>query len=493
VLVGAGITKRFGAVTALAGVDIRVDPGEVVALVGENGSGKSTLSRILSGVLTPDEGMVELDGVACSFSSPAQALEHGIALVAQELTAVPEMSVAENVMLTRIPVTLGRVRRRQLCVQAQPFLDAVGVRCDPAARFSSLRSGDRELVEVAKALAARPRLMILDEATSRLGESDVERLFSIVRRLREEGTSTLLITHRLREIVEIADRAVVLRDGRSAGELSRREVSDERLSSMMVGRDLVDFFHKRTIPFGRPLLEVDDLEVEGGRGPISFEVRAGEVLGLAGLVGAGRTEVLETIAGIRPVVAGSIRIDGAEVRNHSPRGALRAGLALVPEDRRGQGLVLGRSIAENVALGSWRTAGVVDRRRERREGADSIDRLRIRAPHADVEVRTLSGGNQQKVVLARCLSTNPKVLLLDEPTRGIDVGAKEEIFRLMGDMLEAGMGIVMASSELMELLGICDRILVLHDRAMAGELDRTDATEERIALLSAGGQVNHGA
>lgn len=487
-----GITKRFGPVTALADVELTVGVGEVVALVGENGSGKSTLARVLSGVHQADEGLVRVDGEVCDFASPADSLAKGIALVAQELTAVPKMSVAENILLGSIPGGLRPAQRRRLYERAKPLLDIVGVHCHPGTPFERLRTGDRELVELAKALAADPRLLILDEATSRLAEDDVERLFGIVRRLRERGTSTILITHRLREIVEVADRAVVLRDGRNVGGLPRDEITDERLSSMMVGRDLGDFYAKRKVAFGDDVLVVRDLLVAGARDPVSFEVRAGEVVGLAGLVGAGRTEVLETIAGVRRPLAGEVSVDGRHVPPGDPRAALRAGIALVPEDRRGQGLVLGRSVSENVTLGSRRPFAFVHARRDHVHGEDAIRRLRIKAPHPDVEVRTLSGGNQQKVVIARCLSFSPKLLLLDEPTRGIDVGAKQEIFQLMGEMLEAGLGIVIASSELTELLGTCDRIIVMHDRGLAGELGAGEATEERIALLSAGGRVRRG-
>ena len=491
-LEAAEIMKRFGPVTALSDVDMRVAAGEVVALVGENGSGKSTLARVIAGVHKPDGGQLRVDGESCDLASPADSLRRGIVLVAQELTAVPKMSVAENILLGSIPTTLRRAKRRRLYERARPLLDAVGVRCHPGTPFEQLRSGDRELVELAKALAAEPRLLILDEATSRLEENDVERLFGIVRRLREQGTATIIITHRLREIVAVADRAVVLRDGRNVGELPRAEITDERLSSMMVGRDLGDFYNKRHVAFGDNTLDVKDLLVAGASEPVSFQVRAGEVVGLAGLVGAGRTEVLETIAGVRRPLSGEVSVAGRPVAPGDPRAALRAGIALVPEDRRGQGLVLGRSLSENVTLGSRRSGKLVHKRQDRAQGEAAIKRLRIKARHPDDEVRTLSGGNQQKVVIARCLSFSPKLLLLDEPTRGIDVGAKQEIFRLMGEMLEAGLAIVIASSELTELLGTCDRILVMHDRALAGELGSEEASEERIALLSAGGRIHSG-
>lgn len=481
------VTKRFGPVTALAGVDMQVVPGEVVAVAGENGSGKSTLARVISGVLQPDRGGIRVDGTPISFPGPQDALKHGVALVAQELTAVPAMSVAENVLLGRLSPTLGRVRHRQLETDARPLLEEVGLRSPPSRRFSSLRSGERELVEVAKALATNPRILILDEATSRLGEAQVESLFAILRRRRERRTSAILITHRLGEIIEVADRAVVLRDGRKVGELPRGELDERRLSEMMVGRELGTFFHKRQIDPGPGLLEVDELVAPGSEHGVSLTVRSGEVVGLAGLVGAGRTELLETIAGVRTAVAGEVRVSGRRLRSGSVTAALGAGIALLPEDRRGQGLVMERSIAENVALGSFRTLARVERGRERSLGQAAIGRLGIQAAGAHAAVRTLSGGNQQKVVIGRCLALAPKVLLLDEPTRGIDVGAKEEIFRIVGEILERGLGILLASSELLEILGICDRVVVMRERRAVGELSRDEATEQRIAYLSAGG------
>lgn len=483
------ITRRYGVVTALEDVDFDVSPGEIVALVGENGSGKSTLAKILAGAVAADSGEILFEGQACSFTRPRDALDRGIALVAQELTAVPELSVAENVLLTQLPGPFKRVSRRRLVEIARPILATVGIDCDPHAPFSSLKTGDRELVEVAKALAARPRCLILDEATGRLGEPDVERLFVLLRVLRQQGTSTILITHRLPEICELADRAVVLRDGRLIGELGRSELTEERLSSMMVGRELTGFFHKRAVERGAPLLKLDRVLADGGTSPVSLDVHAGEVVGLAGLVGSGRTELLETIAGARHPRGGRVLVSGAEVRSGSPRAALKAGIALVPEDRHRQGLVLGGTLRENVALGSWRPLARTRQRAERELGRSAIARLRIRAASADVLVRTLSGGNQQKVVLARCLTREPKVLLLDEPTRGIDVGAKEEVFQLIAQMLEEGLGILLVSSDMLEVLGLSDRIVVLHEGRVAGELQRADATEAKIALLSAGGRL----
>jgi ABC-type sugar transport system ATPase subunit len=489
VLEARGIVKRYGDVAALAGVDLRVGPGEIVALAGENGSGKSTLAKVLSGAVRPDAGAIELDGASLELADPRAAIERGIAMVAQELTAVPDLTVAENVLLTQLPGSCRRFTRRALVPRAQEILAMVGVECGPLEPFAALRPGDRELVEVGKALATRPRLLILDEATSRLGERHVERLFDLVRRLRDEGMSTILITHRLREICDLADRAVVLRDGELAGELDREGLEEQSLSRLMVGRELKEFFHKRTVAARAPVLEVDALVAPGTSCPVSFTVRGGEVVGLAGLVGSGRTELLETIAGGRRAAAGSVTVNGVRVAPGSPAAAIEAGIALVPEDRHGQGLVLDASLRENVSLGRWRSARLARKPSELARAEQAVERLRIKAPDPEVPVRSLSGGNQQKVVIARCLERSPAVLLLDEPARGIDVGAKEEIFTLIGDMLAAGLAIVLVSSDMLEVLGLSDRVLVLHERRVVGELAAAAASEEEIAFLAGGGRV----
>ncbi|HKP18919.1 MAG TPA: sugar ABC transporter ATP-binding protein [Gaiellaceae bacterium] len=488
-----GISKSYGVVRALTDVDFEIGSGEIVAIVGENGSGKSTLAKILAGAVQADEGEIVLDGEPLALTRPRDALEAGIALVAQEVTAVPWMSVAENVLLSHLMRPVQRVSRRRLAAQARVVLNEVGIRCDPNLSYMSLKAGDRELVEVAKAIATKPRYLILDEATSRLGEADVERLFALVRRLRDRGVSTILITHRLREIVDLADRAVVLRDGRRVGDLEQSELDEERLSRMMVGRDLSDFFHKQTVDRGEPLLVLDELVADKATAPISLEVRAGEVVGLAGLVGCGRTELLETIGGIRRARSGRVLVDGEEIPPGNPKAALRGGIALVPEDRHAQGLVLAATIRENVAMPLWRPLAVVHQLWERRLGRQAIERFRIRASSADATVRSLSGGNQQKVVLARALIRQPRILLLDEPTRGIDVGAKEEVFQLIGELLKSGIGILLVSSDMTEILGLADRIVVLHERRAVGALERPDFTEERIAYLSAGGRAGAGA
>lgn len=479
-------TKRFGHVVALSNVDFHVSRGEVVALAGENGSGKSTLARIIAGALRLDDGEMTLDGAPLRLARPRDGFDARIALVGQEPSPVPDVSVAENVLMHDFSASLRLVRRRELSARAQPILAAVGLDVHPLRLLRSLSPVERELVEIAKALAADPRLLILDEATARL--SDASRLFAVVDDLRRRGVATVLITHRLREIADHADRVVVLRDGRRVGELRRDEITGEGLSAMMVGRALSEFFHKQVSVPGDPVLRADAIRLTPAAPPVSLEVRAGEILGLAGLVGAGRTELLEALAGARSRHSGRVSVDGVAVRAGSIQAATRAGIKLVPEDRIRQGLVRGRSVRENIEMSTMRAFGLADARRQREHAERAVEELRIRTASVDADVATLSGGNQQKVVIARALAgVPPRVLLLDEPTLGVDVGAKEEIYRVIGGIVRRGTAVLVASSDLLEILGICDRIVVLFEGSVAGELDRPAASEERIALLSAGG------
>ena len=481
-----GISKAFGVVQALDDVDIVVQPGEVVALAGENGSGKSTLARILAGVLAHDSGSVRARGRAVTFSTANDAIAAGVALVSQEPTVVPALSIAENVLLHELHRP-GRIyRRRDFAARAAHYLSVVGLDVDPQLPFESLKPGQYELAEVARALATDPDLLILDEATTRL--PDPEHLFAVVERLaRERGMATLLITHRLREIRRLCDRAVVLRDGRLAGELGRGELSDEEISKLMVGRGLDDFFARAETGLGDVVLSISGLVTDRSPVPIDLEIRAGEVVGIAGLVGSGRSELLETIAGLGPRQAGRVHVDGGDLSRDSVRVAMAAGVALVAEDRWSQGLIRHDTITSNLALASHRVFRRTRRRHDRAVAHRAVDRYSIRCRSVDAPVASLSGGNAQKVVLARAVDRDLRVLLLDEPTRGVDIGAKAGIYEVIGELTDHGVAVLVASSDLLELLGICDRILGLYEGEVVGEVTGADASEETLAYLVSGG------
>ncbi|MCB1273996.1 MAG: sugar ABC transporter ATP-binding protein [Leucobacter sp.] len=487
----SGITKRYGAVTALDEVSLEVREGEIIALAGENGSGKSTLVKALSGVLMPDSGSISIDGEEVHFSEPRDALERGISLVAQELTVVPALSVYENVML---PILRGRatryINRKQLIARTRELLGSLGLhRINPRLRVEQLGPVEQTFVEIAKALVTQPRVLILDEATSRLSAEEVQSVLELVRSLRDQGLSTVMITHRISEMTSTADRAVVLRDGHYVGELSIAELTEEKLVRMMVGRDLKATLRDKQVFSGeQQTLVAEGIQVERGGPGVSFSVGAGEIVGLAGLVGAGRTELLETIYGLRQRHGGTLVVNGSAVQPSSVRRSIRAGLSLVPEERRGQGLIVNDSIENNYHLGSPPWNRLVRRRRMRKETHGAIARFGVKARNVLASVSTLSGGNQQKVVIARALSQSPRVLLLDEPTRGVDVGAREEIYEIVREQADAGMGVLVASSDMTEILSVSDRVLVMHEHAIVGELVGSDITEENIGLLSAGGR-----
>ena len=491
-----GISKAFPGVQALDNVDFEVAAGEVVALVGENGAGKSTLMKILCGAYRKDSGRIFLSGQEVEIESPHHAQELSIAIIYQEFNLTPNQSAAANIFISREPRQrgLGRVLnfvdRRRMEQEAQGHLEMVGARVPATALIRDLSVAEQQMVEVAKALAVNARIIIMDEPTSALGEEEVETLFGIIKTLKEQGIAIIFITHRLEEVLRIADRVVVLRDGHRVGSVPIGEATPEKIIRMMVGRELVtDLFQKMKAEIGEPLLEVRSLTGRDGVKDVSFTLRQGEILGFAGLVGAGRTETVRLLFGADPLESGEVLIEGKPIRIRSPVDAVEAGLSLVPEDRGLQGLILMLPVQENIVLPTLQehaTAGWVSRRGIRETAQEYVGKLNIRTPHLQQKAMYLSGGNQQKVVLAKWLASNPKVLIMDEPTRGIDVGAKAEVHALMNQLTQAGIGIIMISSELPEILGMSDRVLVMSEGRVTAILDREEATQERIMAYASG-------
>ena len=484
-----GITKRFPGVTALDGVDFELEKGEVHVLLGENGAGKSTLIKMLSGAYQPDEGEILLNGEPVNISSAMVAQELGISTIYQEFNLVPQLTVAENIFLGRQPRRFGLVDRRKMVGEARRLLERMKVRVDPGALVSSLGVARQQMVEIAKALSLDARILVMDEPTASLSGQEVERLFEIIQGLKEEEVGIIFISHHLEEVAEIGDRVTVLRDGKV---VDRVPASTDRSEfvRMMVGRPLEDQFPRRRTGVGEVLLEVKNLSQEGVLEDISFQVRAGEVVGMAGIVGAGRTELARALFGVDPIDSGEVWVEDRRVTRDNPREAKRRGMGFVTEDRQGQGIVPPLSVAENLglaSLGRYTRAGLVDRREQRKLARKMVDDLNIRTPGLEQEIRYLSGGNQQKVVIGKWLLARSKVLIMDEPTRGIDVGAKVEIYELMNELTENGAGILMISSELPEVLGMSDRILVMSRGRLTGELSAEEATQEGVMTLATRG------
>jgi ABC-type sugar transport system ATPase subunit len=486
------ITKNFGGVHALADVSLTAHAGEVHALCGENGAGKSTLMKILAGALTEYDGQVVLDGREVKFTGPREAEDTGIRIIYQELNLVTEMSVAANIFLGRERTRgLGWLDDRAMEAEARRLFERLGTPINPRALIGSLRIGDQQMVEIAKALAFDAAIVIMDEPTSALSDAEVHRLFRVIADLRKAGTTVLYISHKMNEVFTLADRVTVLRDGQFVATAPRAETNPAQVVRWMVGREIAAM-HYEPHPIGeRAMLDVAALSLPSppfsGRPSLSdltFQVHAGEVLGVAGLLGAGRTELLEALFGASPAPSsGTITLDGQAVRFRNPGEAIAAGVALVTEDRKALGLFSAMTVAENITirrLGALTWGGLIDSRAEARAVAESIERLAIKSPGPSAAITSLSGGNQQKCIIARWLLIEPKLLLLDEPTRGIDVGAKAEIYKLIRRLVAARMAIIMTSSELPELLTVADRILVLCEGRKTAELPRASATEEAI-------------
>ncbi|MEQ4719844.1 sugar ABC transporter ATP-binding protein [Nonomuraea sp. B19D2] len=481
-----GLGKRFPGVVALDGVDLDLREGEVHVLLGENGAGKSTLIKMLSGAYQPDSGRILVDGEPVAIRTAADAQRLGIATIYQEFNLVPQLTVGENLALGRPPRRFGFVDTRRMHEQARGMLDLVGIDVDPRTRVADLGIAQMQMVEIAKALALNARVLIMDEPTAVLTTSEVRRLFDLVGQLRERGVAVVFITHHLEEIAQIGDRVTVLRDGRSVAQVPAG-TPEEELVRLMVGRPIDQQYPRDAAAAGEPLLQVRDLSRDGAFSGVSFEVRAGEVVGLAGLVGAGRTEVARAVFGADPHDSGEVLVRGRRLPGGDVRAAMEAGLGLVPEDRKGQGLVLGADIAENLGLVTLRGAsrgGFVDRAGQREAAARVAAQLGVRMSHLGQEVRTLSGGNQQKIVIGKWLLADANVLILDEPTRGIDVGAKVEIYQLINSLTASGHAVLMISSDLPEILGMSDRILVMARGRLVGELDAAEANQDSVMALA---------
>lgn len=480
------IMKRFPGVTALDGVDFELEPGEVHVILGENGAGKSTLIKMLAGAHQPDEGQIRVNGEEVRITSATVAQELGISTIYQEFNLVPQLSVAENIFLGRQPRRFGLVNRREMRQETQKLLDRIGLRISPGTNVSELGMAQRQMVEIAKALSLDARVLIMDEPTASLSGQEVERLFEIIRDLKEDEVGIIFISHHLEEVTEIGDRVTVLRDGQFVDRIPASTDRSEFVR-LMVGRPIEDQFPRRGSEVGEVLLEVKNLSREGVLDDISFQLRAGEVVGIAGIVGAGRTELARAIFGADRADSGEISVGGRKIGTGHLGEAQRRGIGFITEDRQGQGIVPPLSVSENLglaSLGSNTSVGLVNRRKQRHQAEKMIRDLNIRTPGPEREVRYLSGGNQQKVVIGKWLLAASRILIMDEPTRGIDVGAKVEIYELMNDLTEQGAGILMISSELPEVLGMSDRVLVMSGGRITGELSSEEATQEKVMELA---------
>jgi ribose transport system ATP-binding protein len=490
----SAITKRFPGVLALEGVSLHLSGGEVLALMGENGAGKSTLMKILGGAQLPDEGRIQLDGRDVVLSSVREAKRLGIALIHQELMLAANLDIAANIFLGNEPGSGSNLRplgRAEMNEKARALVERVGLSLSPTTPVSTLTAGQMQMVEIAKALALNARIIIMDEPTSSLTAGESEHLFRIIRQLRDDGIGIIYISHRMEEVLTLSDRITVLRDGRYVDDLARAEATHDKIVTLMVGRELSGHYfpEKQAVPEREPYLVVENLVVPGAPVPVSFTALKGEILGFAGLVGAGRTELMESLFGANPALGGRMLLDGKPYSPKRSREAIDNGVYLAPEDRKRHGLVLPMSVAQNTSLpniASYNPYGFLDRKREREVAEAEKQRLRTKASSVQQRVGNLSGGNQQKVVLGKWLAMNPRVLILDEPTRGIDVGAKAEIYRHMAALSAQGITILMVSSDMEEIIGMSDRVIVMHERRIKGVLERQELTQERIARLMTG-------
>jgi ABC-type sugar transport system ATPase subunit len=482
-----GITKRFLGVLAVDDVDLSIYPGEVHVVAGENGAGKSTLMKLISQVERPTKGVIKIDGQPVQFGGPKHAQALGISMVYQEFALAPHLSVMQNMFLGRETTRFGFLDTRSEEHQARELLKRVGLYIDPKRLIAGLSVAEQQRVEIAKALAIEAKLVILDEPTATLTPHEIEDLFSVIRNLTAKGIAILYISHRLDEIFHIADHVTVMRDGKIVATLPRNDIDEKKLIRLMVGRDIANLYPKPEVSIGEVMLRVEGITRNHVLHDCSFEVHAGEIVGFAGLIGAGRTELARAVFGADPIDAGTVWLNGKKLRIKTPAQAIDAGIGYLTEDRKGNGLAMSLGIDKNITLANLPMfANMLNLKKEKQIALRSRDLLNIRTPSVQRRVEVLSGGNQQKVIVARWLETNSRVLFFDEPSRGIDVGAKAEMFELIGRLAQQGHAIVLISSYLPELLNMCDRILVLHEGRIAGSLSHEQFSEERVIALATG-------
>ena len=489
-----GIDKSFPGVHALDHVDLEIRKGEVLALMGENGAGKSTLMKILTGVYTKDAGQVIVDGKEVCYNNPQEAEKAGIVFIHQELNVLFDLTVEENMFLGKeIKKVFGICDRKAMRKRVQEILDMLGVDIDPTQRMDELSIGQQQMIEIAKALMVDAKVLIMDEPTAALTQSETEVLFKVVNSLRQKGVSIVYISHRMEEIFELCDRITILRDGTYIDTKRIADIDMNDIVKMMIGREIGERYPVRNSKIGDVAFEVKNLNCPGAFENVSFEVRAGEVLGVSGLMGAGRTEIMQAIFGNMPNVTGQLFLDGKEIKNKNPQQAIENGIGFITEDRKVEGLMLEESIMKNISLanlGRISNGGVINKRKEQELVNKGIEELRIRCFGPQHECNNLSGGNQQKVVFAKWIYTNPKVLILDEPTRGVDIGAKKEIYNIINELAAKGVAIIMVSSELPEVLGMSDRVMVVREGEVRGILNKEEANQESIMTLATGGELN---
>lgn len=493
-----GVSKSFPGVKALSNIDLKLYPGQVHALLGENGAGKSTLIKIISGVYVRDTGIIKMNDKKVNFVNTRESMAEGISVIHQELSVIPDLTVAENIYLGREPKIgkIGLIDKKKMFADAGKLLESLGLSINPKAMVRKLKNADKQMVEIARAVSQNSSLVIMDEPTSSLSDNEVEALFRVIEGLKKDNVAVVYISHRLKEITRICDIVTILRDGNVVKTVGINEVDENQMVTLMVGREITQFYGKsQEVSFGENVLEVKNYTRKGVFEDVSFNVRKGEILGFSGLIGAGRTEVMRAIFGADPVDSGECIYNGDKVRFTKPQQAIKAGIGLIPEDRRNQGLLLSKSVKENTTLASLyenSNKGFIDLNWEKNVAKEYIKKLRTKTPNEETPAKNLSGGNQQKVVLAKWLVAKSKLLIMDEPTRGIDVNAKSEIYSLMKEYVKQGGCIIMVSSELPEILGVSDRVVVMRQGRVMGIIDAKDATEKDIMKLASISELNIG-